>query len=198
MLRHCPSHLESWVDRLFTRATAEVLRGELCENPVTGSSFVFGRDSISAQKENALRAQRARWYFGMTKPGDFPSLPVNRREWPRMVYESPVDWLVVHYARSWSSNEYDLNHPDIAMYAGGLRASGLIAGSAVGDFIRSDVEQLLGRFQPRQLSGRLDASLVWRNQRSVRSVPRPTRRSHNTGARRPQPKLYTTRRSDAS
>jgi hypothetical protein len=163
MLRHCPSLLESWVDREFKHATAGVVRGDYCQNPVTGEGFVFGRDPIWVQKERALRAQRARCSFNATKPGDFRPLPLDSREWPSITYGSPADWLVVHYARSWSSNAYDLGHPDIATYASGFRASGLITGPLVADFIRPAVEELLDRFPPKLLPG-LDEWLVWRKQ----------------------------------
>jgi hypothetical protein len=160
LLKQCPSSLERWVDREFVHATAGLARGDFCENPVTGSSFIFGRDPIGTQKEQALRAQRARWLFNATKPGDFPPLPIDSREWSCITYESPAGWLVVHYARSWSSNGYDLGHPDIITFASGLRASGLTVGPRVAGFIRGGVEELLGRFPPKPLPG-LDKWFVW-------------------------------------
>jgi hypothetical protein len=196
MLRHWPSHLERWVDRKFEHATAQAVRGECCQNPVTGSWFVFGRDPIGVQKEQALRAQRARWLFDATKPGNFPPLPVDEREWPRITYDNPADWLVVHYARSWRSNAYDLGHPDLATYAGGLRASDLITGPRVADFMRDGVEKLLDRFQPRPLPG-LDEWLVWHPLPHPGSLAIPHRtiaRRHKASARDAwprQPKLYT-------
>jgi len=178
------------------------VRGESCQNPVTGSWFVFGRDPIGVQKEQALRAQRARWLFNATKPGNFPSLPVDSREWPWITYDSPADWLVVHYARSWSSNAYDLGHPDVATYAGGLRAGGLMTSPRVADFIRYGVEELLDRFPPKLLPG-LDEWLVWRQPPPPRSLTIPRRtyaRSHNPSARaRPeQPRLCSMKPSSDS
>ena len=169
MVNQCPSQLENWVDREFKRATAGLIPGGCCQNPVTGGWFVFGVDPIDVQKEQALRAQRARLQFNITKPDDFPPLPVDPREWSTIKYDSPVDWLVVQYARSLSSNAYDPSHPDIATYASGLRASGLITTSPhVADFIREGVEQLLERFPPKLLPG-LDQWFVWRPSRVVSS-----------------------------
>jgi hypothetical protein len=177
MLSHCPSYLESWVDREFKRATAGVARGGCCRNPVTGDWFVFGHDPISVQKKRAMQAQQARWLFKMTKPGDFPDLPLDSREFSSIMYGSPVDWLVVQYARSSKLNDYDLGHPDLATYAGGLRASGLVATSThVADFIRAGVEELLERFPPRPLHG-LDEWFVWHQQPHPRTSNIP-RRSH--------------------
>jgi hypothetical protein len=199
MLRHCPSHLESRVGREFKNATAGLARGDSCLNPVTGSWFVFGVDPICVQKEQALRAQQARWVFEATKPGDFPPLPVDPREWPCIKYDSPADWLVVQYARSLRANAYDPNHPDLAAYAGGLRASGLIGGPRVAEFIRRDIEELLLRFPARPLSG-LDEWLVWHPQPRPRSLTcqrRTIARSNYTSGRaRPrQPEPYTTKPS---
>jgi hypothetical protein len=194
MLKRCPSSLERWVDGEFKHATAGLVRGDSCQNPVTGSWFVFDVDPIDVQKEEALRAQLARWLFQAREPGDFPPLPVFSPERSCVMYDSPADWLVFHYALSWSSNGYDLGHPDFVTYAAGLRASGLIATSPrVADFIRDDVERMLKRFPPRPLAG-LDECLVW-HQQPRRSLITPRRifaRSHTAGARaRPwRPKAY--------
>jgi hypothetical protein len=164
MLRRWPSHLERSIDRQFAHVTAGLIHGEFCENPVTGSLFVFGVDPIDVQKEQALRAQRARCLFQTTNPGDLPRPPVDAREWSSIAYDSPADWLVAQYARSCSLNDYDPDHPDLATYAGGLRASGLVTTSPrVADFIRAGVERLLERFPPKPLHG-LDEWLVWRKQ----------------------------------
>jgi hypothetical protein len=125
--------------------------------------FVFGVDAIEVQKDQALRARSACSVFNATKPADFPPLPPDPREWSDITYESPEGWLAVQYARSWRSNGYDPGHPDLPTYAAGLRASGLIAGPRVADFIRDGVEKLLDRFPPKPLPG-LDEWFVWHPQ----------------------------------
>ena len=91
MLGRWPSHLERWIDREFERATDGLVGGDFCKNPVTGSWFILGVDPISVQKEQALQAHLARLLFQLTKPADFPQLPVDSRDWATIEYESPAD-----------------------------------------------------------------------------------------------------------
>ena len=55
------------VDNLFAQTRAR--RGELDENPVTGTKFVRGVDPLAPQKRIACRALIARDYFDWAYPG---------------------------------------------------------------------------------------------------------------------------------
>src|SRR4051794_24951406 len=88
-----PSLLEACVDRHFE--IAEDRDNATRENPFTGAAFMPEFDSIRVQKEVAKRALAAKWWFGMTKPGDLPDLPIDRRERSAMTYDSPLHWILV-------------------------------------------------------------------------------------------------------
>jgi hypothetical protein len=148
-----PSSLESCVDRYFE--IAEDRDNAIRENPFTKASFMPEFDSIRVQKEAAKRALAAKWWFGMTKPGDLPALPIDPRERSAIKYDSPLHWLLVSFTSSWECNRYSMQHPDFETYTRAVMAC-----PRTPDFIRANPE-LLRRFSPTLLPS-LGDDLFWR------------------------------------
>ena len=86
------------VQRLFGEISAK--RGDLCENPVTGTEFVYGFDPIRLQKKMAYHALGAREDFARNGPADAPRLPLEHWECERVRWSGrPLDYLTAQYAK---------------------------------------------------------------------------------------------------
>jgi hypothetical protein len=140
------------VDRLFREADLE--RGSVCENPVTGSKFVPGIDRIKPQKERARRALEARDWFAHHGPPDAPPLPLSYGD-REDLKRGGLPHLVAWFARSLAARVYNYReHPLFDDYAAGVLAS-----PDAPDFITKN-EELRRRFPPRPLEG-LDGGMYW-------------------------------------
>jgi hypothetical protein len=143
---------EAEVDRLFKEADLE--RGSVCENPVTGSKFVPGIDRIKPQKERASLALEARDWFTHHGPPDASPLPLSYGD-REDLKRGGLPHLVAWFARSLAARAYNYReHPLFDDYAAGVLASAYAP-----EFITRD-QQLQGRFPPRHLPG-LGPGLYW-------------------------------------
>ncbi|MFZ1089318.1 MAG: hypothetical protein WAN75_08650 [Xanthobacteraceae bacterium] len=109
------------VNRIFKGAFLP--RKGLCNNPLTGGTFVRGIDSIKPQKERAERALMARAWFAHHAPPDAPPLPLcygDREDLKRGGLPHIVAWL----ARSLATRDFVTDgHPLFDDYACGVMAS---------------------------------------------------------------------------
>jgi hypothetical protein len=145
--------IEREVDRLFNEMGAAP--GDFCRNPVTGTSFVWGRSPIKPQKRDALLALLARAHFSFIGPSDAPPLPVSHEEIEDAKNARGLTSVVGYYARSLAPRDWNLQeHPLFDDYARGVMASDFAP-----DFIKND-EELRRRFPPRSLPG-LGPGLYW-------------------------------------
>jgi hypothetical protein len=148
------------VDRLFREADLE--RGSVCENPVTGGKFVPGIDRIKPQKARARVALEARDWFADHGPPDAPPLPLTCGDREDLKVGG-LPHIVAWFARSLEARAYDYHeHPSFDDYARGVLASAYAP-----EFITRD-QQLQGRFPPRHLPG-LGPGLYW-------DPPKPARK----------------------
>lgn len=145
--------IRSQVNRVF--AEAAPLRGELCENPVTGGYWLPGADSITPQKRMACRALSAREWFSVHSPDDAPMLPLSDTELEELKYTDPLSHIVSCFAYSLRARDWDFNsHPSFEDFTRGALAS-----DHAPDFVRED-EELRKRYPPRHLRG-LGPGLCW-------------------------------------
>jgi hypothetical protein len=158
MASNFESSLEEIVDQLFSEIKAK--RGEGCNNPVTGSGFLWGIDPIPTQKKEAIAALRAREWFAVNGPPDAPPLPLSDHDVDNYRNARGLAGIVGFYARSLSREGYGRrcydvrNHPSFDEFARGLMAinTGLWG-------IEKDA-QLRMRFPPRPLAG-MTPSAFW-------------------------------------
>ena len=145
------------VDRLFKDAAP--LRGQLCENPVTGGYWLPGDDSISRQKRMACDALLAREWFAIYGPHDAPPLPLSDAELEDLKYTDPFSHIVSCFAYSLRAHNWDFNsHPSFENFARGCMAS-----EHAPDLVKKD-EALRKRYRPRTLHG-LGPGLCWQSDR---------------------------------
>jgi hypothetical protein len=162
------------VDRLFREADLE--RGSVCENPVTGSKFVPGIDRIKPQKERARLALKAREWFSRHAPPDAPPLPLSYGD-REDLKRGGLPHIVAWFARSLEARHYDYQeHPSFDEYV-----RGVVASPYAPEFITQD-QELLRRFPPCPLSG-LGPGLYWDPPKSGRT--RCDRRTRSRLVRRP-------------
>ena len=138
------------VERLFSETTAS--HGEVYENPVLGTHFVYGVDPIEPQKEAACRALVAREWFAINAPADAQPLPFRcDRKAPGV-----LAYIVRLYARSLADRNYDVReHPPFADYISGVlweaeRVDGIIGTLPI---YPTELPELKKRFPPRELPG---------------------------------------------
>jgi hypothetical protein len=140
------------VDRLF-EVDRKKYRGQLCQIPVVGGSYIPGEDNIKPMKKRARAALLAREWFAIHGPADAPPLPLSMGE-RESLKGGGLPHIVAWYARSLWCRNYDVEeHPSFFDYACGVMAS-----EHAPDFIKK--EQLLKRFPPRVLPG-LGPGLCW-------------------------------------
>jgi hypothetical protein len=141
------------VERLFSETTAS--HGEVYENPVLGTHFVYGVDPIEPQKEAAYRAFLAREWFALNSPADAPPLPTNERERQYCKWAAgPLDFFVAQYARSlWDRCDVK-EHASFADYVSGVlwEHENGAAGSRL-PHSSQVIAELKRRFPPRKLDG---------------------------------------------
>jgi hypothetical protein len=141
------------VDRLFRETGAA--RGDLCKNPITGATFVWGDDPIKPQKEAAIVALSAREWFAVYGPADAPPLPICPNDVEAYRNARGLAGVVGFYARSLARLGYDLrNHPSFDDFARGLMAINTHMWGIEKD------ENLKRRFPPRPLGG-MTPSAFW-------------------------------------
>jgi hypothetical protein len=140
------------VDRQFRENPP--VPGQHCVNPVTGASYVGGRDPAALQKKQARRALLARERFRREGPADAPELPLSHGEREDLKVGG-LSTLVALYARSWEAQDYDEEHPTFQEYACGAMASEFMGYRG----IKEDA-QLLKDYPPRHLAG-LGPGLYW-------------------------------------
>ena len=143
-------HVDRRVDELFGSARY----GELCQNPVTGASYLYGIDPIAPQKEAARRALLAREWFANNGPADLQPLPLSHAE-RESLKGGGAPHILAWYARSLVSRNYDvMEHPAFEDYARGVMAY---------DFTSRDIKEdseLQRRFPPQELPG-MGPGLYW-------------------------------------
>jgi hypothetical protein len=148
MVTNFKSPIEQQVDRLFSEIKTK--HGECCVNPVTGTLFVRGIDSIRTQKKAAIGALRAREWFAVNGPPDAPPLPLSAYEHEDYRHGRGLRQIVGFFGRSLEANEYDFHrHPSFEDFARGLMAMA-VDGGLWG--LEHDA-QLKKRFPPRRLPG---------------------------------------------
>jgi hypothetical protein len=136
------------VDELFSAHQ----HGGICQNPVTGGSYVHGEDPVEPQKMLARRALLAREWFAEYGPADVQPLPLSDGE-REDLKRGGILHILAWYARSLEARDYNVQqHPSFEDYARGVMAS------APG-FICND-ERLRKRFPPRPLEW-LNNAMVW-------------------------------------
>ena len=112
------------IDELFQDVLSQP--NGLCENPVTGGSFMkgeSGKDSIPYQKRAAERALLAQDWFAVHGPRNAPPLPLIAWEWDEMRYgcTGGLETLIGFYARSLSFRDWMVHsHPSFKDFARGL------------------------------------------------------------------------------
>jgi hypothetical protein len=160
MASNFKSPIEDLVEQLFSGIKAK--RGECCDNPVTGSGFVWGVDRISTQKKQAIVALRAREWFAVNGPPDAPPLPLSHADVEDYRSTSGLARIVGFFARSLSRQgygrqRYDVcKHPSFEDFARGLIALAKERGLRG---LEQD-ETLIRRFPPRPLVG-MTPSAYW-------------------------------------
>jgi hypothetical protein len=153
MVTNFKSPIEQQVDRLFSEVKAK--RGDCCANPVTGTWFQWGIDSIRTQKKAAIAALRAREWFAVNGPPDAPPLPLSVDEHEDYRHGRGLRQIVGFYGRSLEANEYDIHrHPSFEDFARGLMAC-----NSGGWGVEKDPE-MRKRFPPRPLPG-MGPGLYW-------------------------------------
>jgi len=149
------SIIKSQVDRLF--ADAAPLRGQMCDNPVTGGYWLPGDDPISSQKRMAHRALLAREWIAVYGPHDAPPLPLSDAELDDLKYTDPFSHILSCFGYSLRAHNWDFNrHPNFEDFARGCMAS-----EHAPDFVKKD-EVLCKRYPPRPLHG-LGSALCWQS-----------------------------------
>jgi hypothetical protein len=147
------SPIEEQVDRLFSEIKTK--HGECCVNPVTGTLFLRGIDSIRTQKKAAVAGLRAREWFAVNGPPDAPPLPLSVDEHEDYRHGRGLRQIVGFYGRSLEANEYDIHrHPSFEDFARGLMAC-----NSGGWGVEKDPE-MRKRFPPRPLPG-MGPGLYW-------------------------------------
>lgn len=146
------------VEKLFAKIRGRY--GEVCENPVTGSRYVYGVDPIEPQKEAAVRALLARGRFAIVGPKDAQPLPISDEEIESRKYPSnsklpAFDYIAscIGYSIRATGHDFD-SHPGFEDFARGVMAS-----EYAPDFVKND-EVLLKLYPPCRLPG-LGPGLVW-------------------------------------
>jgi hypothetical protein len=138
------------VERVFREMHARP--GSVCENPITGSQFVYETDPIKPQIELASLALQARDWFAKHGPDDALPLPLSYLE--REVYKwqrRPIDYITAQYARSLEGSWYDVvAHPSFSQFASGLLWDHANGGSSL-HFGADILSELMKRFPPRML-----------------------------------------------
>jgi hypothetical protein len=145
--------IKTHVDRLFKDAAPR--RGQLCENPVTGGSWLVGSDPIAPQKRMACDALLTREWFANCGPNDAPPLPLSDAEMEDLKYTDPLSHIVSCFAYSLRLHNWDFkSHPSFENFARGCMAS-----EHAPDLVKKD-EALRKRYPPRPLRG-LGSGLCW-------------------------------------
>jgi hypothetical protein len=138
------------VERLFSETTAS--HGEVYENPVLGTHFVYGVDPIEPEKEAAYRALLAREWFAVNAPADAQPLPFRcNRKAPGL-----LAYIVRLYARSLADRNYDVReHPPFADYISGVLWEAERVDGIIGTLpsYPTELPELKKRFPPRELPG---------------------------------------------
>jgi hypothetical protein len=140
------------VERLFSETTAS--HGEVYENPVLGTHFVYGVDPIEPQKEVAYRALLAREWFALNGPADAPPLPITyeEREYLKWRTGRPLHYVVAQFARSLGP-QYDVTeHPSLSEFVSGLLCDHDNGGSGLPLSVEG-LAELKRRYPPQKLEG---------------------------------------------
>ena len=171
------STISQKVDRLF-EVDRKKYRGQRCQIPVLGGSYVPGEDNIKPMKKLARAALLAREWFAIHGPADAPPLPLSMGD-REALKGGRLPHIVAWYARSLEGRKYNLEeHPSFFDYACGVMAS-----EHAPDFIKK--EQLLKRFPPRVLPG-LGPGLYWQPPEEHARTMADYRRSQARAASRGQ------------
>ena len=116
MAANYKSPIEEMVDQLFSKIKAK--RSEICRNPVTDGSFVWGIDPIVVQKRAAVRALRAQEWFAANGPKDAPPLPISDGDKEDYRNAGGLTAVVGFYARSLFRQGNDVHkHPSFNDFA---------------------------------------------------------------------------------
>ena len=156
MVAPSKTHIAKVVDQLFAALNAKY--GECCRNPITGGGFVWGIDSITTQKKEAIVALLAREWVAKNGPQDAPPLPLCLDDRDAMRSAGGLEAIFGFYARSLSFVDYDVDeHPSFDDFACGLMAVAV----ATGLWSLEKDAQLLMRFPPRPLEGMYSVGAYW-------------------------------------
>jgi hypothetical protein len=158
-ITHLTDHkVDLLVEDLFAKNPGRY--GEVCENPVTGSRYVYCVDPIEQQKSAARDALRAREWFAIVGPKDMQPLPISDEEIEDRKYawdskQPSHSFIASSFGDSLRANGHDLkSHPSFEDFACGVMAS-----EHAPDFVKKD-ELLRKRYPPRHLPG-LNAGHCW-------------------------------------
>jgi hypothetical protein len=114
--------IKQQVDRQFRQLHAR--RGDWCNNPITGDSFVWGSGRTSEEKRSACRALVAREWHAEHSPDALP-LPVHT--WDIDIAKrsaSNVAHLLGYFSQSLAYDDWRISgHPPFEIYAQGVLAS---------------------------------------------------------------------------
>jgi hypothetical protein len=147
--------VDAEVERLFKEHPP--IKGEVCTNPVMGTTYLGGVDPIGPQKQDARARLLAREEYGLNVPADAPPFPLSYAEREDHRRMGRVHTISALYAGSLESLGNDRkSHPSYHDYACGVMASEHNGYTS----LKEDAE-LLKRFPPRQLPG-LGPDLCWR------------------------------------
>jgi hypothetical protein len=140
------------VQRLFGEISAK--RGDLCENPVTGTEFVYGFDPIRLQKKMAYHALGAREDFARNGPADAPRLPLEHWECERVRWSGrPLDYLTAQYAKCVVALYKVKAHVSFDDYARGVLWEHDNVPESALPFTPEQLAEMKKRFPPRKLEG---------------------------------------------
>lgn len=143
------------VDREFEANRSR--RGEICEWPVVGGSYVSGVDRIKAMKELAVRALLARDWFKRNGPPDVQPLPLSYDEREDLKGgRGLLQYIFALFARSLAHRNFNVNeHPSFADYVSGVLWEAERVDGDIGSLPNypNELPRLKERFPPRELAG---------------------------------------------
>src|SRR5271155_4953382 len=104
------SSIQAQVESRFSKIADR--HDHLCDNPVTGQQFMYGKHAITIQKEIAYKALRARDWFAEHGPPGAPSLPLSFSEIEDMKYahlapKAAFNHIISCFATSLQSQGWD-------------------------------------------------------------------------------------------
>jgi hypothetical protein len=165
------SPIEELVDLQFSKIKATAKRGDECENPATGGTFIWGLDPIAPQKKEAVVALRVREWFAANGPRGAPPLPLDY-DVEEYRHAGGLKGVIGFYARSLERLNFDFRkHPSFDDFACGLMD--LAIKNGLWDLEKD--KTLIKRFPPRPLKG-MTRSAFWAPPKEYKEIMASYRR----------------------